>query len=152
MEYSFMLTPARFFVSSAILCALAGLIALPGRPLAAELATIRSNFAFVAHAPNPATATPTATASVILLAGGNGVLSLDPATGQVKVLQGNFLIRSAFRFMNLGLNVAMLDAPGPLNGMRLSASHAQYVAKAVVVVRKNWPKQKQVWLVGTSNG
>lgn len=147
-------TRARFFMSSAItlsLCALAALTALPGRPLAAELATIRSNFTFVAHTPNPAKATPTATASVILLAGGNGVLNLDPASGEVEALGGNFLIRSAFRFMKVGLNVAMLDAPGPLNGMRLSVAHAQYVAQAVAVVRANWPKQK-VWLAGTSNG
>lgn len=149
-----MLTRALYLMFRATtlsLCVLAGLIVSFGYASAAELATIKSDFTFVTHTPGPPTATPAANASVILLAGGNGVLALD-ATGKVTALQGNFLIRSAFRFMNVGLNVAMLDAPGPLTGMRLSASHAQYVAKAVAVVRAKWPKQKQVWLAGTSNG
>ena len=150
-----MLTRALFFMFRATtlsLCALAGLMASPKHASAAELITIRSNFTFVTHTLNPPTATPPATASVILLAGGNGWLKLDTSSGQVTALQGNFLIRSAYRFMNVGLNVAMLDFKGSQNGKRLSAGHAQYVAKAVAVVRKNWPKQKQVWLAGTSNG
>ena len=149
-----MLTRALFFMfwaTTLSLCALASLMASPRHASAAELITIRSNFTFVTHTLNPPTATPPATASVLLLAGGNGVLKLDLSSGQVEALQGNFLIRSAYQFMNVGLNVAMLDAPGPYM-TRLSASHAQYVAKAVAVTRKNWPKQKQVWLVGTSNG
>lgn len=148
-----MLTRTGYFVHKATalcLCVVAGLIASHGHAIAADLITIRPNFTFVSHTLQPPTPTPAATASVILLAGGNGVLNLD-ASGKVTALQGNFLIRSAYRFMNVGLNVAMLDAP-PLTGTRLSAGHAQYVAKAVAVVRKNWPKQKQVWLVGTSNG
>jgi alpha-beta hydrolase superfamily lysophospholipase len=86
----------------------------------------------------------------VLLAGGNGVLDLD-ATGKIEKLQGNFLIRSAYRFMREKLNVAMLDAPD-LTGIRLTEPHAAYVASAVLAVRKHWPKQKKVWLIGTSNG
>ena len=149
-----MLTRALFFMFRATtlaLCALAGLMASPRHASAAELATIRWDFTFVTHTLNPPTATPAANASILLLAGGNGVLALD-ASGKVTALQGNFLIRSAYRFMNVGLNVAMLDFKGSQNGKRLSASHAQYVAKAVSVVRAKWPNQKQVWVAGTSNG
>src|SRR5262249_22516949 len=67
-------------------------------------------------------------ASVVLMAGNNGLLSLD-ATGTVIDLTGNFLIRSANLFLRHGLNVMMADsAPAHPNGLnmatRLSATHA----------------------------
>ena len=95
-------------------------------------------------------------ASVVLLAGGNGVLNLNTA-GDIRDLQGNFLIRSARRFLNARLNVAMFDAepgfpaPSGLNNQRLTQAHADQLAQVIAVVRKQWPG-KPVWLVGTSNG
>ena len=64
-------------------------------------------------------------ASVVLLTGGNGVLNLN-AAGDIRDSQGNFLIRSARRFLNARLNVAMLDAepafaaPNGLTNQRLT--------------------------------
>ncbi len=49
-----------------------------------------------------------ARASVILMTGGNGLLSLD-ATGTIIDSTGNFLIRSADLFLRHGLNVMMAD-------------------------------------------
>jgi pimeloyl-ACP methyl ester carboxylesterase len=95
-------------------------------------------------------------ASVVLLTGGNGVLNLN-AAGDIRDSQGNFLIRSARRFLNARLNVAMLDAepafagPSGLNNQRLTQAHADHLAQVIAVVRKQWPG-KAVWLVGTSNG
>src|SRR5262245_56515539 len=95
-------------------------------------------------------------ASVVLLTGGNGVLNLN-AAGDIRDSQGNFLIRSARRFLNARLNVAMLDsepafaAPDGLNNQRLTQAHADHLAPVIAVVRNRWPG-KPVWLIGTSNG
>jgi pimeloyl-ACP methyl ester carboxylesterase len=95
-------------------------------------------------------------ASVVLLTGGNGVLNLN-AAGDARDSQGNFLIRSARRFLNARLNVAMLDsepafaAPNGLNNQRLTQAHADHLAQVIAVVRNQWPG-KPVWLIGTSNG
>jgi hypothetical protein len=95
-------------------------------------------------------------ASVVLLTGGSGVLNLN-AAGDTRDSQGNFLIRSARRFLNARLNVAMLDAepafpaPNGLNNQRLTQAHADHLAQVIAVVRTRWPG-KPVWLVGTSNG
>ena len=95
-------------------------------------------------------------ASVVLLTGGNGVLNLN-AAGDARDSQGNFLIRSARRFLNARLNVAMLDAepdfaaPNGLTNQRLTQAHADHLAQVIAAVRTRWPG-KPVWLVGTSNG
>ena len=95
-------------------------------------------------------------ASVVLLTGGNGVLNLNGA-GDIRDLQGNFLIRSARRFLNARLNVAMLDSepafagPNGLTNQRLTQAHADHLAQVIAVVRNQWPG-KPVWLIGTSNG
>jgi hypothetical protein len=95
-------------------------------------------------------------ASVVLLTGGNGVLNLN-AAGDVRDSQGNFLIRSARRFLNARLNVAILDAepafaaPSGLTNQRLTQAHADHLAQVIATVRTQWPG-KSVWLVGTSNG
>ena len=95
-------------------------------------------------------------ASVVLLTGGNGVLNLNGA-GDARDSQGNFLIRSARRFLNARVNVAMLDsepafpAPNGLNNQRLTQAHADHLAQVIGAVRTKWPS-KPVWLVGTSNG
>jgi hypothetical protein len=95
-------------------------------------------------------------ASVVLFAGGNGVLNLN-AAGDIRDTQGNFLIRSARRFLNGRLNVAMLDsepafaAPNGLNNQRLTPAHADHLGQVIATVRAQWPG-KPVWLLGTSNG
>lgn len=95
-------------------------------------------------------------ASVVLLTGGNGVLNLN-AAGDIRDSQGNFLIRSARRFLNARLNVAMLDsepaflAPDGLNNQRLTQAHADHLGQVIALLRTRWPG-KPVWLIGTSNG
>jgi hypothetical protein len=97
---------------------------------------------------------PTARASVVLMTGGNGLLSLD-ATGTIIDSTGNFLIRSADLFLRYGLNVMMADAalahPGGLTAaIRLSATHAAELQGFINAAMNRWGKP--VWVVGTSNG
>ena len=96
----------------------------------------------------------TARASVVLMTGGDGLLSLD-ATGTIINSTGNFLIRSADLFLRHGLNVMMADAapahPGGLNAAtRLSATHAAELQGFINAALNRWGKP--VWVVGTSNG
>src|SRR5262245_15080980 len=95
-----------------------------------------------------------ARASVVLMAGGNGLLSLD-ATGTITDATGNFLIRSADLFLRHGLNVMMADAapahPTGLNFVtRLSATHAGELQGFINAAINRWGQP--VWVVGTSNG
>jgi hypothetical protein len=93
-------------------------------------------------------------ASVILFAGGNGLVQIGadgrPARG------GNFLVRSRELFAQEGLMVVVLDAPsdridGPgLEYFRQSAEHAIDVAHIIALLRQESPVP--VWLVGTSRG
>src|SRR5215475_6300853 len=93
-------------------------------------------------------------ASVVLMTGGDGLLSLD-ATGTITASTGNFLIRSADLFLRHGLNVMMADAapahPTGLNvATRLSATHAAELQGFITAAVSRW--NKPVWVVGTSNG
>src|SRR6266436_6292764 len=93
-------------------------------------------------------------ASVVLMTGGDGLLSLD-ATGTIINSTGNFLIRSADLFLRHGLNVMMADAapahPGGFTaGIRLSATHAGELQGFINAALNRWGKP--VWVVGTSNG
>jgi hypothetical protein len=95
-----------------------------------------------------------ARASVILMTGGNGLLSLD-ATGTIIDSTGNFLIRSANLFLRHGLNVMMADAtPAHPNGIgrpfRLTATHAAELQNFINAAINRWGQP--VWVVGTSNG
>ena len=97
---------------------------------------------------------PPGRASVVLMTGGDGLLSLD-ATGTIINSTGNFLIRSANLFLRHGLNVMMADAapahPNGLNtGIRLSATHAAELQGFINAALNRWGKP--VWVVGTSNG
>jgi pimeloyl-ACP methyl ester carboxylesterase len=95
-----------------------------------------------------------ARASVVLMTGGNGLLSLD-ATGTIIDSTGNFLIRSADLFLRHGLNVMMADATpahpaGLSQAFRLSAAHAAELQGFVNAALNRWGAP--VWVVGTSNG
>ncbi|MGQ0750013.1 MAG: alpha/beta hydrolase [Betaproteobacteria bacterium] len=92
-------------------------------------------------------------ASVILFAGGNGLVAIgtDGRPGR----DGNFLVRSRELFAREALLVAVLDAPsdridGPaLDFFRQSADHAFDVAQVIALLRQ---EKVPVWLVGTSRG
>ena len=93
-------------------------------------------------------------ASVILMTGGNGLLSLD-ATGTITDSTGNFLIRSADQFLRHGLNVMKADAlpahpTGHTFATRLSAAHAAELQGFINAAVSRW--SQPVWVVGTSNG
>jgi len=95
-----------------------------------------------------------ARASVVLMTGGNGLLSLD-ADGTIINSTGNFLIRSADLFLRHGLNVMMADATpahpaGLSQAFRLSAAHAAELQGFVNAALNRWGAP--VWVVGTSNG
>jgi alpha/beta superfamily hydrolase len=95
--------------------------------------------------------------SVILFAGGDGVLNLSqnsdgsPAIG---ALTGNFLVRTRQDYVDRGYMVALVDVPSSHpNGIGLfrgSAEHARDIAAVIAYMRQqaNLP----VWLVGTSAG
>ena len=90
-------------------------------------------------------------ASVILFAGGNGLLALG--SGRLG-LAGNFLVRNRARFAGLGLLVAVVDAPSDhptgLDGFRTSAEHAEDIRAVIAALKQEAPVP--VWLVGTSMG
>jgi hypothetical protein len=95
-----------------------------------------------------------ARASVVLMTGGNGLLSLD-MDGNIIDSTGNFLIRSANLFLRHGLNVMMADTtPANPSGIgltyRLSATHAAELQGFINAAINRWGKP--VWVVGTSNG
>jgi hypothetical protein len=95
----------------------------------------------------------TARASVVLMIGGNGLLTLDPDGSIINA--SNFLTRSADLFLRNGLNVMMTTTtPAHPNGLsegdRLSASHAAELQGFINAALNRWGKP--VWVVGTSNG
>jgi len=150
--------PARLFKKTAFIfgaCLVSGFCGtpLPARATDAEAVTI--NTAFTVFTPPVRLGQPAreAHASVILIEGGNGLLSLD-ATGEI-LPASNFLIRSANLFLRHGLNVMMADAapafPGGLaDGDRLGATHAAELQGFINAATSRWGKP--VWIVGTSNG
>jgi pimeloyl-ACP methyl ester carboxylesterase len=120
-----------------------------------EALTLTSQFIIHSRPLSPPAGTPPASASVLLVPGSNGVLGLS-ANGDVQELQQNFLIRSGYRFLSNGLNVAMLDAaptfphPNGVTNQRHTQQNADLLAKAVETIQARWVGMP-VWLVGTSN-
>src|SRR5262245_22429030 len=120
----------------------------------AEAVTIDTNFIVKTPPVRLDKAAHAGRASVILRAGGDGLLTLD-ATGTITTATGNFLIRSADLFLRHGLNVMMADAlpahPTGLNfSARLSATHAAELQGFINAAFNRWGKP--VFVVGTSNG
>jgi pimeloyl-ACP methyl ester carboxylesterase len=90
-------------------------------------------------------------ASVVLFAGGNGLLALG--SGKLG-LAGNFLVRNRGRFASQGMLVAVIDSPsdhpGGLDGFRTGAAHAEDVRAVIAALRQE--ASVPVWLIGTSMG
>jgi hypothetical protein len=121
---------------------------------AAEAVTIDTTFSVKTPPVRLVISPPPARASVVLMTGGNGLLSLD-STGTIIDSTGNFLIRSANLFLHHGLNVMMADAlpahPAGLdNTTRLSSAHAAELQGFINAALTRW--NKPVWVIGTSNG
>jgi hypothetical protein len=93
--------------------------------------------------------------AVILFAGGNGLLDLQPNGAIGTNLAGNFLVRSRDRFVQHGLFVAVVDTPNQVaidGNVRLSAQYAEDMARVIADVRGRIGSGGKVWLVGTSTG
>ncbi len=93
-----------------------------------------------------------AKASVILFAGGNGVLGLNPL-GLGTNLQGNFLVRTRDLYTAERIRIAIVDVPsdaGTFPNFRLTAEHAQDMEAVISYLRHRY--HDPVWLVGTSAG
>jgi hypothetical protein len=148
----------RFNKSALILGACVALALCSAAPAAraadAEAVTIDTTFTVKTPPVRLDKPARTARASVILMTGGDGLLTLD-ATGTITTSTGNFLIRSANLFLRDGLNLMMADAtpahPTGLNFLtRLSATHAAELQGFINAAISRWGKP--VWVVGTSNG
>jgi hypothetical protein len=137
----------------------AGLLVAGGMSVAAQAAdaeAVTIDTTFIVKTPPVRLDKPArrARASVILMTGGDGLLSLD-ASGNAIDSTGNFLIRSADLFLRHGLNVMMADAlPAHPSGLtqanRLSAAHAAELQGFINAALTRWGGP--VWVVGTSNG
>jgi hypothetical protein len=96
--------------------------------------------------------TGTATASVILFAGGDGSLNLTAEPNEH--IADNFLVRSRNLFAEQRLLVALPDTPSDqasgYGGFRASDAHAIDIAAIIAYLRSVAPVP--VWLVGTSRG
>jgi pimeloyl-ACP methyl ester carboxylesterase len=137
-------------------CAAFGFGSALSAACAAEAEAVTIDTTFIVKTPPVRLDKParTARASVVLMTGGNGLLSLD-ATGTIIDSTGNFLIRSADLFLRHGLNVMMADAtPAHPAGLtfanRLGATHAAELQNFINAAINRWGKP--VWVVGTSNG
>src|SRR5262245_28103372 len=83
----------------------------PTTAFAADAEAVTIDTTFIVKTPPVRLDKPahTARASVVLMAGGNGLLDLD-ATGTITNATGNFVIRTADLFLRRGLNVMMADS------------------------------------------
>ena len=94
-------------------------------------------------------AAPGARATVVLLAGGEGIVQINQLgdTGNQ-----NFLIRTRAMWASYGINAVILGAPDnrPLTGQRSGAAYVAALGAAVDFARSRG--NAPVWLVGTSNG
>jgi hypothetical protein len=94
-------------------------------------------------------AAPGARATVVLLAGGEGIVQIDPAgnTGNK-----NFLIRTRAMWAQYGINAVILGSPNnaSLMGQRSGAGYAAALGAAVDFARARG--NAPVWLIGTSMG
>lgn len=97
-----------------------------------------------------------AIASVILFAGGHGMLDLQGAS-DISWGKNNFLVRTRDLFVEHGFIVAVVDAPsdhldypGMLFGFRDSDEHVTDIDHVISYLNKQG--KLPVWLIGTSRG
>ncbi|HJQ56490.1 MAG TPA: hypothetical protein VJ890_06265 [Vineibacter sp.] len=89
--------------------------------------------------------------SVILLAGGSGVLDID-SQGRIQKLAGNHLIRTRAAYVQAGYAMFAPDMASDVKGTqryRFGTTHAADIALVVAAARK---VAAPVWLIGTSRG
>lgn len=97
----------------------------------------------------------TAVATLVLLAGGGGVLDLDDR-GCNRNLKGNTLTRNVAAFRKAGFATALVDAPSDhrtgdgLGGFRVRTEHADDLGAVIADVRGRSPLP--IYIVGSSRG
>lgn len=92
----------------------------------------------------------------ILFPGSEGNIRLRSEGGQIKLGEGNFLVRSRNFFVDGGVATAVMDAPsdqatGMDDRFRLGDKHVADIAAVVAEVKKRYA-DVPVFLVGTSRG
>ncbi len=97
---------------------------------------------------------PRVRATILLFAGGDGILALNG--GKPTRLLGNSLVRNRFRLLDAGLRVVLVDAPSDrqqagLRNFRATKGHLQDLQAVTRWAARKWPGQP-VWAVGTSRG
>ena len=95
-------------------------------------------------------------AVAVLFPGGAGNISLRTEGGQIKLREGNFLVRSRIFFVDGGLATAVMDAPsdqatGMDDRFRLGDNHAADIAAVLAELKERYAGAP-VFLVGTSRG
>jgi len=145
-----------FFLACALAGGAAAIMSSAARAGGPDAEAVTIDTTFIVKTPDVRLDKPAhdARASVILMAGGNGLLKLDPS-GTIIDSTGNFLIRSANLFLRHGLNVMMADTtPAHPTGIdvtfRLDPVHAAELQGFINAAVSRW--SKPVWVVGTSNG
>ncbi len=94
-------------------------------------------------------------AAVILFPGGHGGLQISD-NGSLRWGAANFVVRARQEFVDMGLSVAVVDAPSDrqsppfLGGFRQKAEHVEDIKAVIAWLRKQ--NNVPVWLVGTSRG
>jgi hypothetical protein len=119
-----------------MLPALLGLVAAAGAAQAAEeridLPSRRTTVRMVMEVP------PNPVGSVVLLAGGAGILAIDDA-GRIRTLSGNQLVRSRSAYVAAGFAVAVPDIAEDLKGAnayRADSRHGQDIAAVIAFMRQ----------------
>lgn len=88
-------------------------------------------------------------AAVILFAGGDGAIGINPDGSLAR--SGNFLVRSRKLFADQQLLTVVIDAPSDRNSVpRETDEHVTDIKAVIAWVRKQ--AKVPVWLVGTSRG
>lgn len=95
-------------------------------------------------------------AAAILFAGGYGDIRLRNESGQIKLAEGNFLVRSRQLFVGGGIATAVVDTPsdqpqGMDDWFRLGDKHAADITRVSAELKRRYPGIP-VFLVGTSRG
>jgi hypothetical protein len=91
-------------------------------------------------------------AALVLLPGGDGVLSIDGA-GAINLDTDNFLVRTRAEWIARGFAVAIPDVPSDrstLLNSRLSRGYGEILRRIVAYVRSR--TGAPIWLIGTSQG
>jgi hypothetical protein len=152
--------PRGLLVEFAMRCAvlLALLLSTTPPALAAptQAITIDSRLLVRLRPLSPPAGAPAAFASVLLLPGSNGALGLNP-NGDIQEQQQSFVVRSAYRFLSSGFNVALLDSdpvfpePTGFTNQRHTQQNADLIAKTIELMQSQWPTLP-IWAMSTANG